>query len=38
VYRNKTGNEIRRERFEIEAASEEAGALVESLEFTAEPA
>lgn len=38
VYRNKTGNEIRREPFEIEAASEEAGALVESLEFTAEPA
>jgi hypothetical protein len=38
VYRNKTGNELRRERFEIEPASEEAGALVESLEFTAEPA
>jgi len=38
VYRNRTGNEIRRERFGIETASEEVGALVESLELTAEPA
>ena len=38
VYRNKAGNEIRRERFEIETASDEVGALVESLELTAEPA
>lgn len=38
VYRSKTGNEIRRERFEIETASEEVGALVESLELTTEPA
>jgi len=38
VYRNRTGNEIRRERFEIETSSEEVGALVESLELTAEPA
>jgi hypothetical protein len=38
VYRNRTGNEIRRERFEDETASEEVGALAESLELTAEPA
>jgi hypothetical protein len=38
VYRNRTGNEIRRERFEIETAPEEVGALLESLELTAEPA
>ena len=38
VYRNRTGNEIRRERFEIEPASEEVGALLEPLELTAEPA
>ena len=38
VYRGRTGNEIRRERFEIETAPEEVGALLESLELTAEPA
>ena len=38
VYRSKTGNEIRRERFEIGAASEEIGTLLEPLELTAEPA
>ena len=38
VYRSKTGNEIRRERFEIEPASEEVGDLVEALDLTAEPA
>ena len=38
VYRNRTGNEIRRERFEIETASEEVGALLEPLELTAETA
>ncbi len=38
VYRNKTGNEIRRERFEIGVAAEEIGALREPLELTAEPA
>ena len=38
VYRGKAGNEIRRERFEIETAPEEVGALVESLELTTEPA
>lgn len=38
VYRSRTGNEIRRERFEIETASEEIGALLEPLELTAEPA
>ena len=38
VYRNKTGNEIRRERFEIETESEEIGALLEPRELTAEPA
>jgi len=37
VYRNKTGNEIRREQFEIGAASEEIGALLEPLDLTAEP-
>ena len=39
VYRNRTGNEIRRERFEIEPAPEESEALPESLQtLTAEPA
>jgi len=38
VYRSRTGNEIRRERFEIEAGSEEIGALLEPRELTAEPA
>lgn len=38
VYRNKTGNEIRRERFEIGATSEEIGALLQPLDLTAEPA
>jgi hypothetical protein len=38
VYRSRTGNEIRRERFEIETESEEVGALLEPLELTAEPA
>ena len=38
VYRSKTGNEIRRERFEIGATSEEIGTLLEPLELTAEPA
>ena len=38
VYRSKAGNEIRRERFEIGAASEEIGAQLETLELTAEPA
>jgi hypothetical protein len=38
VYRGRTGNEIRRERFEIEPAPEEIGALLESPELTAEPA
>jgi hypothetical protein len=38
VYRGRTGNEIRRERFEIATAPEEVGALLESLELTAEPA
>jgi hypothetical protein len=38
VYRSKTGNEIRRERFEIEASSEEIGTLLEPLELAAEPA
>ena len=37
VHRSKTGNEIRRERFEVEAAAEEAGALVESLDLSAGP-
>jgi hypothetical protein len=38
VYRNRTGNEIRRERFEIEPVPEEVGVLLETLELTAEPA
>jgi hypothetical protein len=38
VYRSRTGNEIRRERFEIETVSEEVEALLEPLELTAEPA
>ena len=38
VYRSRTGNEIRRERFQIETVSEEAEALLEPLELTAEPA
>jgi hypothetical protein len=38
VYRGRTGNEIRRERFENETAPEEVGALLESLELTAVPA
>jgi hypothetical protein len=38
VYRNRTGHEIRRERFEIETAPDEVGALLESLELTAVPA
>lgn len=38
VYRSKTGNEIRRERFEIEAAFEEVGNVLEPLELIAEPA
>ena len=37
VYRNRAGNETRRELFEIETASDEVGALLESLELTAEP-
>ena len=38
VYRSRTGNEIRRERFEIETAREEAGSMVEPLDLTPEPA
>jgi len=38
VYRNRTGNEIRRERFEIEPVPEEVGVLLETLDLTAEPA
>ncbi len=38
VYRSRTGNEIRRERFELETESEEVGALLEPRELTAEPA
>jgi len=38
VYRSRTGNEIRRERFEIETAPEEAGSMVEPLDLTPEPA
>jgi len=38
IYRSRTGNEIRRERFEIETESEEIGALLEPRELTAEPA
>ena len=36
VYRNRAGNEIRRERFEIETAPKEAGSLVESLDLAPE--
>jgi hypothetical protein len=38
VYRNRTGNEIRRERFEIETDAEDIAALLEPRELTAEPA
>jgi hypothetical protein len=38
VYRNRTGNEIRRERFQIEAVPEAIETPLESLELTAEPA
>ena len=38
VYRSKTGNEIRRERFEIETDAEAIAALLEPQELTAEPA
>lgn len=38
VYRSRTGNKIRRERFEIETGSEEIGVLLEPRELTAEPA
>jgi hypothetical protein len=38
VYRSRTGNEIRRERFEIETESEEIGVLLEPRGLTAEPA
>jgi hypothetical protein len=38
VYRSRTGNEIRRERFEIETGSEEIGVLLEPRGLTAEPA
>ena len=38
VYRNRTGNEIRRERFEIETVAEDIAALLEPRECTAEPA
>ena len=38
VYRSRTGNEIRRERFEIETESEEIRALLEPRGLTAEPA
>lgn len=37
VYRNSTGNEIRREPFGIETAPEEAGSMVEPLDLTPEP-
>jgi len=37
VYRNSTGNEIRRERFGIEPAPEEARPMVEPLDLTPEP-
>lgn len=37
VYRSGTGNEIRRERFGIEPAPEEAGSMVEPLDLTPEP-
>ncbi|THJ21985.1 MAG: hypothetical protein CAF45_011015 [Nitrospira sp. CG24E] len=38
VYRTRTGNEIRRERFQIEGAPEAIETPLESLELTAEPA
>jgi hypothetical protein len=38
VYRNRTGSEIRRERFEMETDTEDVAALLEPGEFTAEPA
>ncbi|TFH64466.1 MAG: hypothetical protein E4G90_08025, partial [Gemmatimonadales bacterium] len=38
MYRSRTGNEIRRERFEIETAPEQIGAVLEPLELTAKPA
>lgn len=38
VYRSRTGNEIRRKRFEIETESEEIGVLLEPRGLTAEPA
>ena len=37
VYRNGSGHEIRRERFAIEAAPDEAGALMEPLDLAREP-
>lgn len=38
VYRTKAGGEIRRERYGIERGADEAGALIESLALTPEPA
>ena len=37
IYRNKTGSEIRRERFEMEPATEEVGAPMGSFELTTKP-
>jgi hypothetical protein len=37
VYRNKTGSEIRRERYEVERAPETVEAIVERIDFTPEP-
>lgn len=37
IYRNKTGSEIRRERFEQEPAPEEVGALMAPFELTTKP-
>jgi hypothetical protein len=37
VYRSRTGNEIRRERFEIETAPEEARSMMKRLDLTPEP-
>ncbi|MEO5955103.1 MAG: hypothetical protein ABIR36_05340 [Nitrospiraceae bacterium] len=37
IYRNKTGSEIRRERFEMEPAPEEVGAMMGSFELTTQP-
>ena len=37
IYRNKTGSEIRRERFEMEPAPEEIGAPMGSFELTTKP-